>query len=80
MFFADLLKSLKKKQQTNLVPNRFLKIILTVYALQFGTYALTMISFLMQVYVENICYGFPFIFLASCYQFTEQFIYIDSCA
>lgn len=39
-----------------------------------------MIYFLLQVYVENIYYGFSLLVLASCYQFTEQFIYIDCYA
>lgn len=85
MFLVDLLKSLKKtpkpQPNKNPAPNTFLKIILTVYALQFRrTFTLTVSSFLLQVYVENTCYGFSFIFLASCYQFTEQFIYIDHYA
>lgn len=85
MFLVDLLKSLKKTPKSqpnkNPAPNTFLKIILTVYVLQFRrTYTLTVSSFLLQVYVENMCYGFSFIFLASCYQFTEQFIYIDHYA
>lgn len=80
MFLADLLKSRFLKKNKNPAQNTFFYF--NIYALQFRrAYAIAVtFFFLLQVYVENTCHGFSLIFLASCYQFPEQFIYIDHYA